>query len=594
MRSWSVRAKLLAFAAIVMVPVLAAAYLTAQNSIATTRAQVLSSSAATANVASASVDDFLSTAERLLRIVSQTAAVQSNDRAGVNGLFADILSLSPEYLSLYMLDDAGKLEARLPNEPATANDMRYGGDAMHTGQTSISGRLGTPERLTAALAVPVNAGGKIDGALGVEFALDRLQRTIADSVMKEHAVVLVFDGSGRVLVAPETRYYSDSYNWMSVPLVQAALHGEQGAAEYRNPIDGATWLGAYAPVRRAQWAVLVSYPSEDVFAPVRAATMTAGLMLIAVVGLTGALAVGLAARFTRPVLLVKDAALSFAQGDYARRVPVDALPNDEIGQLALAFNQMAESLQQHMAALMDAQREIEQKAMDLQQLLDRSVTVQEGERKRIAQEIHDGITQTLVGAIYEMQAAKQALATANAPAVATQKLSAALTLVSETVSDIRRVIFDLHPTLLDELGLVPALQRLVRGAESESLRCTLQVEGAPSRLSSSQELALYRIAQESLTNIQRHAHARHARLALRFEPGQTVLVVSDDGRGLQAANAAGNGHAQAGAQQHLGLIGMKERAQSVGGHFALMTDDDGGTSIRVTLPRVGAAEPDRG
>ncbi|MEP7198822.1 MAG: cache domain-containing protein, partial [Chloroflexota bacterium] len=527
---FSVRAKLLAFACIVLAPVALVAYFTAQNYVAATRAQVLNSSAATANVAVASADDFLATAERLLLILAATSAVQKNDAAETGDLFANTLSLSPEYLSLYVLDANDHLQVKIPNEPATDNDMRYGVEALRRGSPTISGRLGTPERLTAALAVPIRRNAQVSGALGVEFALDRLQRNLAESVMREHAVVLLFDGDGKVLVAPESPFYSEAIDWRSVPAVQAVLRGEQGAAEYRSPVDGRQWLGAYAPVRRANWAVLVSYPSDEVFAPVRMATLTAALSLGGVIVLALVMAVWLAARFTRPLQQVKATALSIAQGDYGQRVPQVALPHDEVGQLAVAFNQMADALHDHMVALLDAQREIEQKAMDLQQLLDRSVTVQEAERKRIAQEIHDGITQMLVGAIYEMQAAKQSLASSVGTGVqrpelvegqrlpqqqvALKKLGDALTLVSETVSEIRRVIFDLHPTILDELGLVPALHRLVTTSESDTLRCVFQVEGAPTRLSSAQELALYRITQEALNNVRQHAEARHARVAL--------------------------------------------------------------------------------
>jgi len=348
-------------------------------------------------------------------------------------------------------------------------------------------------------------------------------------------------GSGEVLVAPEARYYADSNAWSEVPLVQAALRGEQGAAEYRNPVDGATWLGAYAPVRRAGWVVLVSYPDQEVFSPLRTTTLTAAISLGGVTLLAIGLAVFLAGRFTRPIQEVKAAALSIARGDYERRVPRAGLPRDEIGQLALAFNQMAEALQAHMLALMEAQHEIEQKASDLQQLLDRSVMVQETERKRIAQEIHDGITQMLVGALYEMQAAKQMLAAGGDPRAAAQKLSEALQLISETVSEIRRVILDLHPTILDELGLVPALQRLTRSFNDDTLRCVLQVEGAQARLSSTHELALYRIAQEALNNIRRHAGASQALLNLSFARENTTLTVRDDGRGIPGGGTTSSG-----------------------------------------------------
>ncbi|MCA1552780.1 MAG: Cache 3/Cache 2 fusion domain-containing protein, partial [Chloroflexi bacterium] len=319
MYGWSVRAKLIAFALIVLAPVALVAYLTAQNYLAATRAQILSSSSATASVAVASADDFLSNAERWLLILASTSAVQNDDGAAMQDLFAQTLSQSPEYLSLYVLDSADHVRVTVPIAP-NAKEMRYGIEASRNRRTTISGRLNEAQRLTAALAVPITRNGEVSGALGVEFALDRLQRNLADSVMREHAVVLLLDGEGHVLVAPEPRYYADTINLRTVPLVQNALNGEQGAAEYVNPIDGRTWLGAYAPVRRAGWAVLVSYPSDEVFAPMRAAAQTTALTLLGVLLFALLLALWLAARFTRPLREVKRTALAIAQGDYAERV----------------------------------------------------------------------------------------------------------------------------------------------------------------------------------------------------------------------------------------------------------------------------------
>src|SRR5438874_1155933 len=311
MSGWSVRAKLLTFALAVITPVTLVAYLAAQDYVAATRAQVLSSSSATTSVAVASVDDFVNTAERLLLVLAATGAIQSSDPSATRDLFAQTLAVSPEYVSLYVLDDGNHVQVSVPGEPNPDN-MRYGIDALNRARTAISGRLDKAGRLTAALAVPIQRQGRVSGALGVAY-------------------------------------------WMAL-------------------------------------------------------------------------------RFTRPLQRVKDTALAIAAGDYAERVPQAQLPHDEVGQLALAFNQMAEALQQHMRRLMDAQAEIEQKARDLQGLLDRSVRVQEDERRRIAQEIHDGVTQMLVGSIYEMQAAKQALGNgAGADNLSVRKLNEALALASDSV-----------------------------------------------------------------------------------------------------------------------------------------------------------------
>ena len=139
---------------------------------------------------------------------------------------------------------------------------------------------------------------------------------------------------------------------------------------------------------------------------------------------------------------------------------------------------------------------------------------------------------------------------------------------------------------MDELGLVAALQRLVMRNDSDTLHCTLHVEGAPARLPAAHELAFYRIAQEALNNSRRHARAKNARVQLRFQRDATLLVVNDDGRGIEtpARQDASAGQAQP-AAEHLGLKGMRERAQSVGGQFEVVSEPGTGTRISVTIPK---------
>ena len=121
---------------------------------------------------------------------------------------------------------------------------------------------------------------------------------------------------------------------------------------------------------------------------------------------------------------------------------------------------------------------------------------------------------------------------AGANEVSVRKLNEALSLASDSVSEMRRVIFDLHPTILDELGLVAALQRLVMLNDSDALHCTLHVEGAPARLPAPHELTLYRITQEAINNAIRHGKAKGIGVSLRESDSRLRLIVQDDGGGF--------------------------------------------------------------
>jgi two-component system sensor histidine kinase UhpB len=148
--------------------------------------------------------------------------------------------------------------------------------------------------------------------------------------------------------------------------------------------------------------------------------------------------------------------------------------------------------------------------------------------------------------------------------------------VRQALNEVRRIARELRPEMLEQLGLVSALTELSRRfAESSGIRVERRFAAELPPLSDEAELAVYRVAQESLTNVARHAGATQVELALKPGVDSVVLCVSDDGRGMSEA-AAGNGHG--------GLRGMRERALLVGGALAIKPGRDGGVEVRLEVP----------
>lgn len=218
------------------------------------------------------------------------------------------------------------------------------------------------------------------------------------------------------------------------------------------------------------------------------------------------------------------------------------------------------------------------------ELLAQVVSARERERKRIARELHDGTGQLLTAIGLGIAAASSNLP--KAPKKALQQLALLKEMSNEALTELRDVMMNLRPSLLDDLGLVPAMKNLVDEIETklqkmgQPAHADFQVVGEPIRLDPNLETIIFRILQEALTNVMKHACADNITITLAYEDAHVHLMVMDDGCGfeLQAVENPQNG------KHPLGLLGMQERVSLVGGHFAIHSAPGNGTKIDVYLP----------
>lgn len=224
-----------------------------------------------------------------------------------------------------------------------------------------------------------------------------------------------------------------------------------------------------------------------------------------------------------------------------------------------------------------------EKESALEQLVRRTIEVQEDERRRIATEIHDGVTQQLVSIWYRLQACGYALR--GDPDRAELELVTARGLVDEALTEARAAIHDLRPSTLDDLGLAPSLRTLALSQLEGQADVELRVDDGIS-LAPHHEMALYRIAQEAITNIRKHAQAKKVRIVLRDEGTHVLLSVRDDGRGFESDAKRGPGPATS-----FGLTGMSERAALIGGHLTVKSAPGTGTTLELVIPDQAAATP---
>jgi two-component system sensor histidine kinase UhpB len=240
-----------------------------------------------------------------------------------------------------------------------------------------------------------------------------------------------------------------------------------------------------------------------------------------------------------------------------RRLDEREARDAEIIALTRAFNAMLDRLE-------DERRDSSRRVLE----------AQEAERIRIARELHDDIGQTLTATAIEAERA------AGAPGEERDAaLRRAANAVRASLDDVRRIARELRPEALDDLGLANALISLCRRVDDQSgLRAQVRIPETLPRLSPEVELVVYRVAQESLTNVIRHARAGHAEVTVTADASLLTLTVTDDGVGLPGADGVNGG---------TGVTGMRERALLVDGRLSLRTRPEGGTEVMLQVP-IGA------
>ena len=209
------------------------------------------------------------------------------------------------------------------------------------------------------------------------------------------------------------------------------------------------------------------------------------------------------------------------------------------------------------------------------ELLRHTVQAQEEERARIARELHDETAQTLTAASLNFATLKNQLEGMPEVSDVVNRLQ---NLCKQMNHDLYRLVHDLRPAQLDDLGLVPALRYLVdEGQENTSMEVDLTLSGQQQRLEPFVETVIFRIVQEALTNVARHAGSNQATVELSFEPEEVVLRISDSGKGFDILKHESD-------QRGWGLVGMAERAESINGRLRIESSPGKGTLVEAVIP----------
>jgi len=268
--------------------------------------------------------------------------------------------------------------------------------------------------------------------------------------------------------------------------------------------------------------------------------------------------------------------------------PIGTRGRDEFGALASAFDGMVDSLRSardEVSSLHAQTLEMwQERIVLLQERMTQVVKAQEEERQRVARELHDQAGQTLTGLQLGLSQIE-----ASGPTPEVQEKAASLRqLALEAMHIIRNLALDLRPSALDELGLPVALQDYTETFASRTgIPVRLELSGPPRRLSAETEITLFRIVQEGLTNVAKHAEANLVTVKLAFDSPNVKLTIEDDGVGFDVERALGVEQ-----RKSLGLLGMQERCHLIGGELQIQSHPGKGTRLMTSVsPAAGEAAP---
>jgi len=355
----------------------------------------------------------------------------------------------------------------------------------------------------------------------------------------------------------------DPTDLLDHPGVRPALQGEQGSS-FIPGADG-EHVVSYSPIQPTGWALVIEEPWETVSSPLLNLSLLGPLALVPALILT-LVALWFGARqVIQPLRQLEVKADQLASGNFS--VVEDRVGGiAEIGHLQQTLDTMA--------------RKIRASQQALRGYINSITHAQEEERRRLARDLHDSTIQDLIALDQQIQMLSLKGDSDQDPLVA-QQLSSLHMAAQRTVQDLRRVSRGLRPMYLEDLGLVPALEVLAGDVSSDlGVPVSFRVEGSHRRLAADVELALYRIVQESLSNVARHAHASHASVVVRFTDRDLKIEIRDDGTGFFSPDHPGD----LTAGGHYGILGMHERAEIIGAKLQITSTPGNGTFVSLSLP----------
>lgn len=540
--------------------------------------------------------------EVLQRLASAGAAgLDDGDPAPERRLLRDAHQQLRRREAVFLLGPDGAVIAEEPQGPVSAAPQAAAlvAEVLATGRPRLSGLVAGDRGGVVHELVPIRSWqGDVVGVAGGTFRPERrdFERMLRYLRRGTTGFAEVVDEAGTVIASTDParagkrtecakRFGLLAREKRSLLTKCADCHAAEGV-EVR-PAEHLT----FAALGGAPWAVVMRQSAAEALPTEGALPWYAALGLLALqIFIVGVFAWGAARSVTQPVGVLTEHAERIAGGELAW--PIPDLGEDEVGRLGKSLERMRQNLGQLIDRVAQANAELEQRVearthelneanAQLKereemrgQLLQKVITAQEDERKRIARELHDETSQALAVLAMGLEAAQDAMKSGLTP-----RLDEVKAVAVRTLEDVHRLILDLRPSVLDDLGLLSAIQwyadrqLATRGINA---RCEF---GELRRLPPEMETALFRICQETMSNVARHAQASAVLVQVGEEGDEVVIDIEDDGKGFDPDTAS-----RREGRRPWGLLGIRERAEILGGKAKIESAPGQGTHVEVRIP----------
>ena len=538
------------------------------------------------------------------RLISQANVFKQNDIGLIRGYLKAVTSGSSYINDIDVLDRKGNILISSSNEGEEgyiAWDLHLGvKDLFSKAVRSSNGDiylteahlLGSGPEIIIISPV-LGANSKVISVLLFEISLHGVQEIVDEFSERSIGDTLTYivDKFGNVIVSTDNNLpVFESFPDLRI---QPAMLGDiaVGSVVYTNA-DGEEVMAGFADMREfgvnkaLNWNIINVTPMRQVIQPISETrnVLTAIGIIVSVMAVL--VAYLLARSITLPLQRTVALAEEIRRGNYSHRLEENI--GGEIGSLATAINEMADRIEERTAEIITRNEKLTSEIVErkiaqdrLKKLSHKIVRLQEEERRRVSRELHDGINQLLVSVKYKIENFDEKFK--GSPEEALKDIKKAVIFLEEAISEVRRVSHALRPSVLDDLGLAPAITNLARQF-SDRNQIDVEVNGVDEqifeRLPADVETAMYRIVQEALHNIEKHANATKVVIDVTHTDTNVTIRIEDNGEGFDLQKAMRKTR----STQSMGLRNMRERIELLQGSFFIHSDVGKGTFVEVKAP----------
>jgi signal transduction histidine kinase len=614
----SLRTRFIGFAMICLIPLLIVVIFFLDRSADRSNQEVINSQATLASLVTQSLTSYINLHYQTIERLASVPSIQSQeDIDEVNRTLGQARTLRSDMSGVFLVNSEGDLVAEsgtdadlvLPNISSQIEST------IATGQRSISRRIGlegeteilvllapvtaitqtqttnplpteTPlssddasSPLPTATATPAGTPGSqppgaVLGVIGSVIQVDNLNAQ-AFPVLRTRTEIVILSGDQIITATGDIR--QNEAGFLRLIEENNVRTADSGTDVFEmTSMTGTERIATYSPMQldSADWSVIVSNPRPGTYGDSLWLEGSLILVMASLAIVSIALAVG---EYTsRPLRDLAESANKLEGGD--SHVSFQTQGTDEMRSLGRSLNEISERLTNQTEGLEQSQAERERQTDQMRDLLRRTLRLQEDERRRIASEIHDAVSPLITGALYQSRALEMTNGSTSHEKLV-ESLQGVNGLLERASEELHGVIFDLRPPDLDDIGVVAALEVYVSTIQRTGLEARLEVVNELPPQTPEVRLGIYRIVQEALHNVQRHASADEAVVRLEVENDLLRVTIRDNGVGFDPQTAA--------RPTSLGMLSMRERAAAIGASFSIISRPGAGTAIILERTETG-------